>query len=509
MAQQQQQLDEARELLRTGRYEAALARLEGFEGWPSPQHERAHLLRADILSQRDPVDALEALARSSDVLRSGETAFQYYVLSGRSYANIRNFEGAGEMFSKAESVAEKDPALLAVVAHQRVRLRCAQGDFDANDPNFAVALANPDPGARILTLVSRSWMHAGQGNYGAQITDLRAAVALARENPHRAELFTVARALHSLLRIAAELSDHEAADDARALYESLDWSPELAGEQFLCLRAMAWDAFMRGDSARAQWLFRDSKEVAPSDAWRVMSHVDRAFVARMNRNEAWARDELMQAQAIARTVTWAGTHGEERQALVTLAVLFAPVDMGQAQRYVSSYIRMGKDSVDAMLAISHDRRATGFTQYASGCVNQVLGNTESATLAFEAAYKIFNETEHHFHAALSAQGLAEMTGAAVWIERARTHAGHFPKSAFYRFMNERISRPVTPWIEGLSPMQRQLALSVCEGLDTPELSRRFSRSEFTIKREVQKLYDLFNVRSKNALREMLEERGVL
>ena len=36
---QQQHLDEARELLRTGRYEAALARLVGYEGWPSPQME--------------------------------------------------------------------------------------------------------------------------------------------------------------------------------------------------------------------------------------------------------------------------------------------------------------------------------------------------------------------------------------------------------------------------------------------------------------------------------------
>ncbi len=506
---QQQQLDEARELLRTGRYEAALACLAGFEGWPSPQHERAHLLRAEILTLRDPVDALEALARSSDVLKSDETRFQYYNLSGRAYAGIRNFDGAAEMFNRAESVAEKDPTLLATIAHQRARLRCLQGDFDPNDPNFAVALSHPDPGSRMLTLIWRAWMYAGKGNYHAQITDLRAALAIAREHPAAVDYFSLARGVHALIRVAAELGDNEAADDARNLYETLTWPAELAEEQFLSLRAMAWDAFMRGDSARAQWLFRDSKDVAPSDAWRVMSHVDRAYVARMNRNEVWARDELMQAQAIARDLSWAATTGEERQALVTLAVLFAPVDMGQAQRYVSSYTRMGKDSVDPTLSHAHDRRTVGYEQYASGCVNQVLGNRESAIAAFEAAYKIFDEAEHHFRAALAAQGLAEITGAAVWIERARSHAGAFPKSAFYKFMTERISRQATPWIEGLTPMQRQLALSVCEGLDTTQLSRRFSRSEFTIKREVQGLFDTFNVRSRNDLRDKLEERGVL
>ena len=506
---QQQQLDEARELLRTGRYEAALACLSGFEGWPSPQHERAHLLRAEMLIYRDPVAALESLARSSDILRTDETRFQYYVLSGRAYTGTRNFDGAAEMFTRAESVAENDPSLLATIAHQRARLRAMQGDFDLNDPNFALALAHPDPGSRMLTLTWRAWVHAGQGNYRAQITDLRAAVAIAREHPGAVEYYSLGRALHTLIRTASELGDPEGVDDARSLYEMLAWPAELAEEQFLSLRALAWDAFMRGDSARAQWLFRDSKEVAPSDEWRVMSHVDRAYVARMNRNEPWARDELMQAQAIARDVSWVATTGEERQALVTLAVLFAPVDMGQAQRYVSSYMRMGKDSVDPTLALAHDRRAVGSAQYASGCVNQVLGNRESAIAAFEVAYKIFDEAEHHFRAALAAQGLAEITGAAVWIERARTHAGAFPKSAFYKFMTERISRQATPWIEGLTPMQRQLALSLCEGLDTTQLSRRFSRSEFTIKREVQTLYNLFNVGSRNDLRDKLEERGVL
>jgi tetratricopeptide (TPR) repeat protein/DNA-binding CsgD family transcriptional regulator len=504
-----QQLNEARELLRTGRYDAALARLVEYEGWPSPQMEQAHLLRAEVLLARDPVDALEALARSSDVLRNDETRFEYYVLSGRAYANSRNFDGAAEMFALAERAAGNDPALLATIAHQRSRLRCLRADFDPEDADFTRALTHPDPCSRIYTLVWRSFAHSGKGNFRAQIADLRAAVALAREYPDSVEYFTIGRALHRLIRIGCELGDNEAVDDARELYEAIDWPKELADSQFLCLRALAWDAFMRGDSARAQWLFRDSKEIAPSDAWRVMSHVDRAYVARMNHNEPWARDELMQAQAQARTVVWAATNDEERQALVMLAVQFAPVDMGQAQRYVSTYMRIGKDSVDPTLAISYDPSMVGYAHYASGRVNQVLGNTESATIAFEAAYKIFDEGEFHYRAALAAQGLAEITEATVWVERARQHAGAYPKSAFYRYMADRISKKTTPWIEGLSPMQRQLALSLCEGLDNQQLSRRFSRSEFTIKREVQALYDLFNVRSRNALRSVLEERGVL
>jgi tetratricopeptide (TPR) repeat protein len=500
-------LAEARELLRTARYEAAIARVRESDGWDSPLHEQALLLRAEVLLKRDPIDALEALARSSDLLATA-APFEYYLLSGRAYANAKNFETAAQMFTLAAEKATQS-AHHAEVAHQRARLRYLNGEFDPEDANIELALTHPNPGHRMLTLLVRSWMFAGMGNYRAQIAELRRAVDLMRGFPGDVDYSNVGRALHSLIRVSAEMGDQEAVDDARGVFEALEWPEELAEDQFLCMRALAWDAFLRGDSARAQWLLRDSKELAPNDAWRVMSHVDRAYVARMNRNEPWARDEILQAQVYARTVTWAATRGEERQALVTLAVLFAPLDMGQAQRYVSTYMRMGMENVDPQLAIGHDRRAGAFTAYATGRVQQVLGNVQSATTAFETAYTIFNEAEHHFRAALAAQGLAELTGATMWTERARQHAGYFPKSAFYRFLTDRLAKETTPWIEGLSSMQRQLALSLCEGLEFKELSRRFSRSEFTIKREVQALYDLFNVRTRNALREMLEETGVL
>ena len=184
---------------------------------------------------------------------------------------------------------------------------------------------------------------------------------MAREYPASADYKLMGRTLHALIRVAAELGDHEAADDGRNIYETAGLAdgtrrgavPHPARHGVGSLHARRF-----GSRAVALPGFQ---KVAPSDAWRVMSHVDRAYVARMNRNEPWARDELMQAQAQGRSVVWDATTGEERQALVTLAVLFAPVDMGQAQRYVSNYMRMGKDSVDPTLAIAHDRRANGFT----------------------------------------------------------------------------------------------------------------------------------------------------
>ncbi len=506
---EQQQLVEARELLRTGWYDETLVRLEGCEEWPAPLNTQAIVLRAEAQLRRDPIDALEELARASHAFESRDALIDYYIISAKAYANSRNFESARQMLVLAAELAAGHPNRMPEIAHHRARTRYLEGHFETSDSDLALALTNPDPGARLMTLVVRSWVHAGAGDYEAQIADLREAIALARENLNACDYHTLGRALHSLLRIAFELGDAQAADEAEALYEQIEWTPDLRDAQFLCLRALAWDAFLRGDSARAQWLFRDSKELAPTVAWKIMAHVDRAYVARINRNEAWALEELTQAQDLARTISWAEIDGEERQALVTLAALLAPVDMARAQRFVSMYVKLGSQSLDPTLAIAHDRRAEGFSQYALARVHQVLGNTAAATAAFEEAYAIFEAANHHFRAALAAQGLAELIGTEFWADRARAHAVHFPKSAFYQFLTSAVGRRPEPAIDGLTSLQRQLALSLCAGLEVPALSQRFSRSEFTIKREVRSVYDKLGVGTRKALRQLLEERGVL
>lgn len=279
--------------------------------------------------------------------------------------------------------------------------------------------------------------------------------------------------------------------------------------QFQCVRTHAWDAFLRGDSARAQWLFRDSKAMAPNDAWRVWAHVDRAYVARMNGNEAWAIEELAQAEELARGVVWSQTVDEERIVLVTLAALLASSDRARAQRYVSTYVRLGTQNVDPSLAIAHDPRVEGFQQYALGRVHEVLGNAEAASAAYEAAYQIFSRAQHHFRAALAALGLSEVTASPQWIERARDHAAHYPNSAFNAYLSRSIERPEAGWNGALTPFQRQLALALCSGLEMPALSQRFSRSEATMRREVRSLYERLSVHSRRQLRELLEAKGAV
>jgi DNA-binding CsgD family transcriptional regulator len=231
-----------------------------------------------------------------------------------------------------------------------------------------------------------------------------------------------------------------------------------------------------------------------------MANLDRAYIARINGNEHWAAEELATALAMSRSIEWSATQGEERQALVMLAVLFAPTDMAQAQHFVSLYMQLGRSNVDPNLQLANDRRAVGFEKYALGRVQQVLGNGALAIKSFETAYEIFNAAGYHFRSSLAATGLFETSREAIWLERARAHAEFFPHSALRATLShENIASETSKLLE-LTPMQRQIAYALCEGLDLAALSRRFSRSAFTLGKHVDVVYQRLGVNNRKALR---------
>lgn len=502
------ELERAREYVLSGHYGLAEDLLTDREDRTAPDDERTLLLRAEIALRRDPVSALELLARVSDLFDSAEGRFGYYLTSGKAYAQSRNFAAAGDMFAAAGAIAaDGHPRGAAELAYHQARLQWLRHEYDPDSAALLRAMAAEDPGIRFEAHAVRSWMYAGLGRYSAQLAELVTAIGIADEHFQRCDVRAAGRVLHTLFRLALEVGDTAATAAGERVLARIVWTDDLREERFLVLRALAWDAFLRGQTARAQWLFRDSKEIAPSAAWKVMAHVDRSFVARYSGNQAWATDELFEAHALARTVAWAETHGEERLALAMLAVLFAPVDMAQAQHYVSTSIRLGVDNVDASLGITQDRRAEGYALYAAGRVQQVLGNAAGAKNALDAAYEIFVHAGYDFRAALVADALATLSGDAKWTELARLHAGRFPASAFYAYL---CAPPAAEGdaLAGLSPLQRQLAAALCEGLDVAQISHRFSRSEFTVRRETNALYERLGVRTLSELRERCEGRAV-
>ncbi|HET9097206.1 MAG TPA: hypothetical protein VFN37_11120 [Candidatus Baltobacteraceae bacterium] len=501
----------AQDAERRAQRDDALALLAECSEWPAPYSEQGLLLRADVLTARDAIAGLQELAAHADAFTSHDGRIGYLTASARAYMKARNFDAAEAMLesAQAESAGETEPRRHEI-AYARARLRWNLREYDPQDADIAVALRSPDPGLRFLALNLRAWMHAGLEDYRAQLNDLLECVRIYREHGHRCGIASVAMSLHTTFVAGWELHEPAAVREAEAAFDTVEWTPDIRVYRFLSLRALAWHAFLQGDSARAQWLLKDSKDDAPTRAWKVMAHVDRAYVARINGNEAWVAEELHEAHTIAHAVDWHSTRDEERMALITLALLLAPTDLGHAQRYVSTYIELGANNLHSNIEASHEpRRNVAHQKYAAGRVHAMLGDTQLATRALEEAYRIFSSIDHEFRAALVSQALHEITGDPRWLENARAHASKFPNSALAHRLNTAEPGKKDDNAHGLSSLQRQIAIAYCQGVDVLELSRRFSRSSFTIGKQLDAIYLALGVTSRPGLREELHRRGVL
>ncbi len=503
----QRRITQARTAVAAACYADALALLDGCEQWPLAFAESGALVKADALSRGDAVAASLWLTATDELVCTDEGRFERELLAGRAATNVRNYTTAQLRFARAQAYTEHVDDGVGRLAYHRARLRWFEREAQPDDADLALAVASTHPARRASALIIRAWVHAGLGDYHRQIDDLSAALALYEQSRETCDVGSAAITIHSLARVSFEIAHQEGVAAALHAYEWLRWSDDVRVDRFQALRALGTDAFMRGDSARAQWRFRDAASLAPSPAWQVVARLDRAYVARVSQNEPWALDELADALNLARGVAWAQTTGEERLALVALAELLAPVDPAEAQRCAATYSMLGTQSVSPRFAISTDRRAVGFEQYAFGRVEQMAGNRESAEAALTQAYEIFAPIDHQYRAMLAASALAELTADPVWFERTRDHLAWYPGSPIAA-KAELPSRQAMLIPSDLSPFEVQLARAHWSGFDRDELSRRFSRSRFTVDRHIATIYQAFAVDSQPALRDEALRRGL-
>ncbi|HEY0614255.1 MAG TPA: hypothetical protein VGC96_06425 [Candidatus Elarobacter sp.] len=493
---------------RSAQYDAALELLDGCEDWDDAHAERGAVLKAETLGRRDPSQGLGYLASVDDLFVSDEGRFARDIEYGRLYAGVRDLGSAESRSADARRLAAAVPDGAATMAYHDVRMRWLRRECDPQAPEMALAIAHPDPSIACAAYAYRAWMHAGNEDWPAHVADLIRAVRYATmhgEEP--VDVATLASSIHALAQFAFETAHEPGIIAARAASEALAWTPDVRVQQFATTRAFGWDAFMRGNAGHAQWSFKEARTLAPTTTWRIMGHLDRAFVARMSGNEFWALEELAQADALAFEVPWESTFGEDRQVLVLLAVLHAPNDAARAQRYAALYSRIGTENVNPVLAVNGDPRAMAHARYAQGRIEQMLGRREAAIAALREAFATFEAASFHYQSVLAAMALAELTADTAWQDAALRHAAHYPgcplASAAERSVERELAMP-----QQLSPVQRQMARALWSGSEPAELSQRFSRSLYRIQRQIDAIYAAFGVVSRTELHDEARRRGL-
>ena len=89
--------------------------------------------------------------------------------------------------------------------------------------------------------------------------------------------------------------------------------------------------------------------------------------------------------------------------------------------------------------------------------------------------------------------------------RARAHAEFFPRSALRTSLSHESMATDNSKLLELTPMQRQIAYALLRGPGIwPGLSRRFSRSAFTLGKHVETVYQRLGVSNRKALRSAVQ-----
>jgi DNA-binding NarL/FixJ family response regulator len=498
---------DARFALRSALYDAALELLDGCEDWPEADVERAVLIKSETLSRRNSVTALSYLTSVDDVFTSVEGRFGRDIEAGRLHLAVRDFDSAGRRYVAARALSSTVPDGAATCAYHDVRMLWARRECDPDAPAFGIALSHTDPSVVTATYNYRAWFHAAGGDYVAQIADLQRALACEPALGEPIDVYTRATIVNSLARVAFETADEAGMVSAREAEEFLAWTPDVAHIRFEALRAIAWDAFMRGESGRAQWTFKEARSIAPSPAWRVQAHLDRAYVAQIAHNDVWALEELGEADRIARDVRWESVT-DERGGLVMLATLYAQIDPARAQRYASMYTQIGVENLDPVYTLATDRRSIADARYAQALIDLTLGRRDAAIPALIEAYGVYDAARHHYRAARTAAALAEVTGEERWRTASVAHANRYPDCPLASMADEAVARDeALP--RQLSPLQRQIARALVAGSDAADLSQRFSRSLYTIERQIADVFEAFGVTSRAELFQEARSRGLV
>jgi len=233
-------LEAARTALTSARYDDALDLLRGCQDWPVDLAEHAVLAKADTLIRRDAPAALAWLAATQDLVITDEARFEREILTGRAYANVRNFDAAASRFTRAGKLVDRIANGAPKLAYHLARLAWFRREIKADDANIALALTDPDPIGRSVSYAVRSFVHGTHGDHASQIADLKTSLSIA-ESTGVFDVEHISNAIYTLARISFETADKSGIDAARKGYEWLKWTEDVRVNKFQTQRALVRD----------------------------------------------------------------------------------------------------------------------------------------------------------------------------------------------------------------------------------------------------------------------------
>jgi tetratricopeptide (TPR) repeat protein len=418
------------------------------------------------------------------------------VLLGAALGLTRDYAGGRRLIERAlAELSSGDPWYEEALYYKGVIAWMMQEYREAEDAAVA-QLDSLDANNRGRARILLSWVALRRGEILRQVDELQKALD-ELDAAERPDQYFRANALFTLALLCSELPLCEIAGRVRSVYESLPWTRGLQLEQFQITRFLAAIDELDGNELAAFAGFRKAAPLAPSEHWTVLCFLDRALLARSTGEMAFAAEQVQEAHELAQRLSWNEVTGEERSALLVLAVLFAQEDPAIAEQYLARF-RTLTTSVIPILSYGTDPRVKGFEAYSQGVAWLRLGDLDEGKAALTQAWSIFEDFNYGWRAALCALALYEVTHDRRWIQRAIHMIEPWPDSWIARRVAEASNCAV---LRGgrIPPAKREVLELVRAGKRNSEIAKELGRSPNTVRNQLSQLFQTFNVRSRAEL----------
>jgi DNA-binding CsgD family transcriptional regulator len=450
-------------------------------------------LRARLYIKKDPPAGLPFLNRHSRGFKGAALA-EATMLAGVLYARSRDDRLAELSFNKASSMLEKthSPALRDELTYHRGFWLWTNRRLEESEA-IALSLRNSAvKDVRVRAKILESLIASSRERYLEQAALSLEAYRLAMDND---DVELQAYATRNLATLARELPMPQLRDVAKGAVERVAWTVDLREEQFKAVRAAGWCCALDGDYLNAFRLLKAAGGVAPSDHWRVMAALDRAYLARCLGEPRWSEQELLEANMLARDLDWHGRTNEEHVALVVLAELYSEIDGALSLAYLARFRELGQ-IVKPTESFAHDRRLGAMADHSTGMVHARLGDVHAAIANLEAAWDVLSTVHYDWRAGRTAIELYKLTKKPIWSERAQEKLAGYPMSWL---AGQVVTTGPRNSLAKLSPAQRRVFEMLIAGRSTGDVAAALGRSVFTVRNHIRAIFLAFDVKSRAAL----------
>lgn len=469
-------------------------------------HSKTHLLlltaRALVRlyrfkEAREVLHAVPPMAEGSDEdvtaqMLAGEIA----VRSGEIGDGLQLLQAAERCSSRAHRTIREELALNLALAHYCLH------DY----PVAEEILATIPPDADLIyarAIQYYGWIAWARGETGsATVRFVNALKAFDKGSYH--DRYFEAGCVRALAHLAVERMDRATWEFVRDRRATIDWTATKLAEShfFVTYCAAGYELDVEGNVLSATREARRAEEMATSPAFRVQARCKRAAIAHAVGEPVARHDHLEGAVDLFAGIELAKLTGDENVVPLVLAEELADSRPSDALLLVDRYRAMAPPAPMRVSAQSPISEA--YRNFVEGRAHEGGGRRDEAIRAYRAAFERYRKCDYTRRACMTAISLWKLTGDQRYAKYASAATRGLPARSVLR---TNVMRGIARSIR-LTAVQREVVALICQGKSNPEIARLRKRSLHTVRNLVARLFELFEVQSREQLAVECVRRGL-